>query len=154
MQPEVVQAVQDWLANAREDIETAVLTRDAEPPKRRSAVYHAQQAAEKALKAYLTLHDQPFDLTHHLLPLLDLCVVLDSDFNAWQDTAELLTPYATRFRYPGPPGAPRVPAAAEVDEAVRQAQALFDFVIARAAHESAASAREPGPPDADGLGLS
>ena len=145
MQPEIVQAVQDWLANAREDVETAVLTREANPPKRRSAVYHAQQAAEKALKAYLTLHDQPFDLTHHLLPLLDLRVGLDSRFAAWQDVAELLTPYATRFRYPGPPGAPQLPAEDEVDEAVRQSRALFEFVVARVADASPACARDAGP---------
>jgi HEPN domain-containing protein len=64
-----MQAVQDWLANAQEDIDTAVLAETTMPPKRRAAVYHAQQATEKALKAYLTLHDRLFDLTHRL-PLL------------------------------------------------------------------------------------
>jgi len=136
MQLEIVQAVFGWLTNAHEDIETAVLTRDATPPRRRSAVYHAQQATEKALKGFLALHDQPFDLTHRLLPLLGLCISIDADFAAWQEVAELLTPYATRFRYPSPPGVPQEPDAEEVDEAVRQARALFDFVLDRVPEEA------------------
>ena len=130
MQPEIRQAVRDWLANAQEDVETAVLTRDATPPKRRSAVYHAQQAAEKAPKAYLTFRDQPFDLTHRLPLLVDLCAGLDPRFDEWREVAELLTPYATRFRYPGPPGTPQVPDADEVDEAIRRSRSLFEFVLA------------------------
>lgn len=52
----------------------------------------------------------------------------DKDFDAWRDAAELLTPYATRFRYPGPPGSPQVPDPEAVHEALGQARALFDFV--------------------------
>ena len=104
MRHEIAQAVRDWMSSALEDMETAVLTAEAVPPKSRSAVYHAQQAAEKALKAYLTRHDCPFDLTHRLPLLLELCIGIDEGFAAWRETAELLTPYATRFRYPGPPG--------------------------------------------------
>ena len=131
MRPEIIAAVRDWLANALEDIDTAVLTAEATPPKRRAAVYHAQQAAEKAPKAYLTLHDRPFDLTHRLPLLLGLCAELEADFGAWREAAEIVTPYATRFRYPGPPGTPQAPDAEEVLDAVRQARRRLDFVLSR-----------------------
>lgn len=131
MQPELREAVHDWLANAREDIETAELVAQAEPPKRRAAVYHAQQAAEKGLKAYLTLREEPFDWTHSLPVLLDLCVRFDTGFESWRDVAEALTPYATRFRYPPPPGSSQVPGEHDVCEAVTGSRALFDFVLSR-----------------------
>ena len=105
------------------------MTQEATPPKRRAAVCHAQQAAEKALKAYLTFRDQPFDLTHRLPLLIDVCAGLDPRFGEWREVAELLTPYATRFRYPGPPGTPQVPDADEVDEAIHRSRSLFAFVL-------------------------
>ena len=141
MQPELREAVRDWLANAQEDVETAALVEQAAPPKRRAAVYHAQQAAEKALKAYLTLREEPFDWTHSLSVLLDLCVRFDTSFESWRDVAEVLTPYATRFRYPPPPGGPQVPSERDVREAVRESRALFDFVLDRIPPE----ARPGGP---------
>lgn len=131
MLPEIAQAVDDWMASADEDIETAVLTAEAVPPKRRAAVYHAQQAAEKALKAYLTRHDCPFDLTHRLPLLVELCIRVDKEFEAWRETAEILTPYATRFRYPGPPGSPQTPDPDEVRDAISQSHAILDFVRTR-----------------------
>ena len=62
------------------------------------ALFHAQQAAEKSLKAILCLHSIEFRRTHDLELLANLllpaaaCPVPQSDFR-------LLTPYAVEFRY-------------------------------------------------------
>jgi len=54
-----------WLEKAQHDLLAG--ERAAQPePLPDVAVYHAQQAAEKALKAYLAGRDQPFRMTHDL----------------------------------------------------------------------------------------
>jgi HEPN domain-containing protein len=92
------------------------------------AAYHAQQAAEKALKAFLAAHDQPFPPTHNLNVLLPLCEALDTDFGRFRHTATALTPYATQFRYPG---GPIEPAAVDAEAGLRDATDLVDFVRRR-----------------------
>ena len=64
------------------------------------AVYHCQQAFEKTLKGFLTWHAYPFQRTHNLPGLLQLCDQVDAAFSALASDAALLTPYATQFRYP------------------------------------------------------
>jgi HEPN domain-containing protein len=49
-----------WLIKANNDLRSAEQLFKAEPPLLDTAVYHCQQAAEKALKAYLTLQEIPF----------------------------------------------------------------------------------------------
>jgi len=64
----------------------------------RLIAFHAQQCAEKYLKAYLVYHDIDFPYTHDIRKLLKLCG------NAiWIETiknAEDLTPFAVTTRYP------------------------------------------------------
>jgi HEPN domain-containing protein len=92
------------------------------------AAYHAQQAAEKALKAFLAAHDEPFPLTHNLNLLLPLCEVLDASFGRFGTAASSLTPYATQFRYPG---GPIEPAVADAEQGLRDAAQLVEFVRRR-----------------------
>jgi HEPN domain-containing protein len=49
----------------------------ADPPLLDDPMFHCQQAAEKALKAYLTWHDRPFRRTHDLVELGNQCVEID-----------------------------------------------------------------------------
>jgi HEPN domain-containing protein len=62
--------------------------------------FHAQQAAEKSLKAVLLKLDVDFPPTHNLQFLVDL---LPQNIlrNLTLMTAPRLTVYATTFRYPG-----------------------------------------------------
>lgn len=46
------------------------------------ALFHCQQAIEKALKAFLTWHDEPFRKTHDLGELGTQCVTLDDTLTA------------------------------------------------------------------------
>jgi HEPN domain-containing protein len=49
------------------------------PPLPNGAVFHAQQAAEKALKAFLAWHDLPARPTHDLTELLSLCTPIQPE---------------------------------------------------------------------------
>jgi HEPN domain-containing protein len=89
------------------------------------AAYHAQQAAEKALKAFLAAHDEPFPLTHNLNVLLPLRVGLEASFGQFAGAASSLTPYATQFRYPG---GPIEPAATDAERGLEEAAQLLGFV--------------------------
>jgi len=66
-----------------------------------AGLFHCQQAAEKALKAYLTEHDINFRKTHDLVLLLDDCINKDAGVSQFSEYAIMLTPLAVEFRYPG-----------------------------------------------------
>lgn len=63
--------------------------------------FHAQQAVEKYLKAYLTWHQVPFPKTHDIERLLVLLATIDKSLtDALADTT-VLTMYGVEVRYPG-----------------------------------------------------
>ncbi len=106
MRPEVMQEVREWLERAHEDLREAEHKLTATPPLLRGALFHCQQAAEKALKAFLTAHERPFGKTHDLDILGRAVTAIDSTFSSVVDRAVDLTPFAWRFRYPGIASAP------------------------------------------------
>jgi HEPN domain-containing protein len=63
--------------------------------------FHAQQAAEKSLKAVLIRHQVVFGKTHDIGQLLSLVEPVAPDLRARTSGAEALTPYAVASRYPG-----------------------------------------------------
>lgn len=118
----------EWLARAERDLRVAryLLTMPDPPPE--SIGFHAQQCAEKALKAYLVLQQAPFERRHDLNYLIDLCVSSDTDFEQLRAEADELTPYAVEFRYPDALSPmPLEPVHAAVDVADR----IYAFVAAR-----------------------
>jgi HEPN domain-containing protein len=125
LDPTALREAQEWLGRADEDLQVAELTRSATPALLGSSAYHSQQAAEKALKAFLTARQQPFPLTHDLVGLQGLCRGVDAGFDGLVVAAQTLTPYATQFRYPG---GPMSPPAADADLAVRLAHDVVNFV--------------------------
>jgi HEPN domain-containing protein len=72
----------------------------AEPPDPEDALFHCQQAAEKALKAFLTWHDRPFRKTHDLSVVAKQCTEIDPTIQPQADQLDDLTDYAWAFRYP------------------------------------------------------
>jgi len=90
----------EWLVKAQHDLEGAERA-ILEPPLTDLVAFHAQQAAEKALKGYLAWRDLAFERTHELVSLLSLTAELDPDFASLEPMAALLTPYAIDPRYPG-----------------------------------------------------
>lgn len=116
-----------WMSKAWRDLETARRAVADQPPFYDVAVYHCQQAAEKAVKAFLVRHGQPYEKTHDIEVLVDIAGEIEPGFRQWADAADALTPYATRFRYPNATFAVD-PLPVEYDEALQQAQSIYDFV--------------------------
>ena len=89
---------EDWLRYARSDLE---LARVEQSPYilLESLCFHAQQAAEKAIKAVLLANNIPFPRTHHIGTLLDLLPQNIAPPHEIQDSA-ILTDYAVISRYP------------------------------------------------------
>ena len=119
-----------WMVKAWRDLETARRAATGEPPFYDIAVYHCQQAAEKAVKAFLVYHDKPYEKTHDIEVLIDLACEIDSKFSDLADAADALTPYATRFRYPNATFAVE-PQPVEYNEALQHAKSVYDFVLSR-----------------------
>lgn len=118
----------DWLTKASQDLEAAerLLAGGSALPSQ--AAFHAQQAAEKAQKAFLTWHKQIFSKTHDLGVLGGECVTIDSTLDTVSNSVVHLSGYAVEARYPGPWVKPTV---AEAQEATRLAREMFDAVISR-----------------------
>jgi len=87
-----------WLANARADL---ALARVQLPSGGlyEHLCFHAQQAAEKSIKAVLLAKGIDFPFTHSIRTLLDL-LPPELGSNAIEDAVDL-TPYAVAGRYPG-----------------------------------------------------
>jgi len=64
-----------------------------------SICFHAQQAAEKYLKAFLAYHGRPVPNTHDVKRLVEQCVAIDGLFGSLLDAAESLTPFGVEIRY-------------------------------------------------------
>ncbi|MHB1846620.1 MAG: HEPN domain-containing protein [Deltaproteobacteria bacterium] len=77
LDPVLVEDTRAWLVKAAEDLRAADHERTAQPPLSGDIVFHAQQAAEKSLKAFLAWNDQPFRKTHNLIELGDACTRID-----------------------------------------------------------------------------
>lgn len=92
----------EWVQKAEQDFSSAdVLLHAGEVPLPDTACFHCQQCAEKYLKAYLQEHQIEFERRHNLMPLLDLCASLDSDFVNIKSDLQTLDRYAVIVRYPG-----------------------------------------------------
>ena len=115
---------QDWLRHAKADLAlaTSPLPRDGLYS---TLCFHAQQAAEKSIKAVLVFRGVVFPKVHSLTRLIDL---LPADINRNPSLIESarLTVYATVFRYPGEDDEPDVPAN-KYQEAVYLAEMVFKW---------------------------
>src|ERR1035441_4845584 len=68
----------EWLRRTKEDLDAAALVLTVPSPLIRTALFHSQQAVEKAMKAFLTWHDAAFREVHNLEELGESCIRLDS----------------------------------------------------------------------------
>jgi len=89
-----VDLVRNWLEKARRDLITAKNGLDSSEPFTDIICFHAQQAGEKYLKAYLVWQKIEFPRTHSLEDLILLATQTDSSFSGLTEDAGILTPYA------------------------------------------------------------
>lgn len=92
--------VRGWLEKARRDFLTAQAGLDSATPFTDIICFHAQQATEKHLKAYLLWHELDFPRTHALEDLVLLAAQKDADFLVLKDEVTMVTPYSVEARYP------------------------------------------------------
>ena len=95
-------AVAEWVSKAEGDYLTAGRELRAHKSTNYDAVcFHAQQCAEKYLKAVLQENDKRIPKIHYLLELLALILKFDGSYEFLKADLEVLEDYAVRFRYPG-----------------------------------------------------
>lgn len=126
--PERRAAVKAWSLRAAADLRAGAHLLVADPPLVGDALFHAQQAAEKAMKAFLAWHDVPFRKTHDLGEIGRQCVDVDPALESLFARAERLTVFAWIFRYPVDA---TEPPAEEAREALAVARDVYDAVLAR-----------------------
>ncbi|NHZ72334.1 MAG: HEPN domain-containing protein [Aquificales bacterium] len=92
----------EWVAKADADYATAGRELRVDDWSNYDAVcFHAQQTAEKYLKAFLQENGVPFPKTHSLIELLELSLPLNSELESLRPSLIRLGRGAVRFRYPG-----------------------------------------------------
>lgn len=91
-------AARAWLRKAESDLEASELCLAAGKALD-AACFHTQQAAEKALKAWLVASGKPFPFVHDLGKLLTLCAQDNPEFERVRALALTLNPFAVEIRY-------------------------------------------------------
>ena len=111
-----------WVERAEEDFVLARTALRRKQPLAYGACFHAQQCAEKYMKALLISKGADFPKTHDLLLLNNLCssngILLEMDVKHLNS----LTDYAVRTRYPG-----EDPTAEDAKEAIELAKLVRNF---------------------------
>ena len=90
----------EWLNRARSNIATAQAIKDADDIYLEDVCFHAQQAAEKAIKAVLVSRGVDFPRTHDIAKLLTLVGAAGVAVPDGIADAAGLTDYAVLTRYP------------------------------------------------------
>jgi HEPN domain-containing protein len=125
MQPEARREADEWVERAQCDLLIAERALQGAPTLADQAAYHAQQAAEKALKGFLAANNRPLQKNHNLEWLVGHCQVIDVTFATFLAATRTLNPYATLFRYPGGPLEPII---SEAEQAIQLGREIVDFV--------------------------
>jgi len=91
--------IKSWLYRAKEDLAALNKLAESEMEFYTSTIcFHAQQAVEKYLKAFLAYHDVDFPKTHDVDFLIDKCQRIDDqNFNI---DLKSLTEFGVSIRYP------------------------------------------------------
>jgi HEPN domain-containing protein len=113
-----------WIAKADSDLLNIRNNLRAEQIPWDTVCFHAQQAAEKMLKAFLVSCGQIVSRTHNLEVLLAEAVAVGGPLDSLEADCRLLTPYAVFFRYPGAAGDPS-------EQEGRQAMAAAERIYGR-----------------------
>lgn len=120
MKPETA----EWIEKAEGDFRTAEREKStAEYPNYDAACFHAQQCAEKYLKARLVEAEKDFPKTHDLSAILNLVLPLEPLWETLREDLERLTDLGVEVRYPG-----TTADLEDADEAMRTAQQVRQLV--------------------------
>ena len=101
--PALVDETRGWMRKAEADLRAGEFEMGADPPLWPDVAFHAQQTAEKALKAFLVWHGATFRKTHSIEEIGAQALTIDPTLARVVDDAVPLTEYAWRSRYPAEP---------------------------------------------------
>jgi len=91
----------EWIGKAEADFATARRESLAtDTPNYDAVCFHAQQCAEKYLKAFLQANI-PFPKTHDLADLLNLTLSIEPTWTSMTADLNTLSAFAVEYRYPG-----------------------------------------------------
>ena len=93
--------VESYLRKAERDLRTAVRMSEEGPEYADVVCFHAEQCAEKSLKALILALGEDPPRTHDLLILIRVLNRLTSQSHRLEDSCVALTDYAVAPRYPG-----------------------------------------------------
>ncbi|HEV8725901.1 MAG TPA: HEPN domain-containing protein [Candidatus Binatia bacterium] len=91
--------VQQWLNRARKDLAAGEVLLKGAFEDYENVGFHAQQASEKFIKAFLVRHQIEFSKTHNIALLRQFVASVDPDLANRLMVADALTPYGVEFRY-------------------------------------------------------
>ena len=92
----------EWFAKAEGDFATASREiRVRKSPNYDAVCFHAQQCAEKYVKALLQEAEVAFGKTHHLVALLELALTVEKSRELLRPQLQSLNAYSVSVRYPG-----------------------------------------------------
>jgi HEPN domain-containing protein len=92
----------EWIEKAEGDFATMQReSRARKNPNYDAICFHAQQCAEKYLKARLAEADVAFGKVHDLAALLNQVLVIQPDWEVFREDLAYLSDFAVSFRYPG-----------------------------------------------------
>jgi len=83
-----------YFSKAGNDLRAGTFELGAVPPLTSDIVFHTQQAAEKAMKGFLTWHGQVYRKTHNLVEIGEACAAIDPTLEPLLRRAAELTEYA------------------------------------------------------------
>jgi HEPN domain-containing protein len=128
MKSEKAEYIQNWLFRAKEDISVIESLISVNLEYYTSTIcFHAQQAVEKYLKAFLVYHDIDFPRTHDVDYLLLECQKIDKDiFNI---DLKSLSDFAVSLRYPDDFYVPGVNETKEYIEVAKEIQKVIEDKI-------------------------
>jgi HEPN domain-containing protein len=120
--------LEQWLFKAEQDLGSAQLLLDGRFYG--TAIYHTQQAAEKAFKAYCVHISIAIPRTHNLDSLCQLCQTSDAGFSSIYLYAIDLNGLDIAFRYPN---VLLEPTETDVQNAIYMASEILGFVKTKCA---------------------
>ena len=126
-----------WLRQADHDL--TIARGHQERADYSDACFMAEQAAQKALKAFLIAHGQRAVPVHSVAQLAERCAQLAPDFSAHITPGRILDQYYIPTRYPDALAPPAVPFESYTQEQAQRAVAAVEALIALV-HENFARA--------------
>jgi HEPN domain-containing protein len=119
--------VEEWLRKGKDDLTVAKLSLKSKSKIYWAACFHAQQSAEKYLKAFLISVGVSPPKTHDMPELVSLCAGVDEAFSSINPEARFLNAFSVEVRYP----LEMEPSAKEAEKSLKAASRIQKFILAK-----------------------